>query len=226
MEIQFLGHSAFRLSDGRNEVLIDPFLTNNPKAPTTADELDATTILITHGHQDHVGDAVSIAKRTGASIVVLTEIADEIVMKEKLPVHDANLGGTVHFEWGWAKLVPAIHTSTTDAGTASIAAGLLVEFDGKLIYHLGDTCLFSDMQLVAPPGRRIDVALMPIGGHYTMDRWDAVRAVQFIDPIVAVPMHYDTFPPIQTDAGAFKQDVEEQTGTKVVIMEPGETHKP
>jgi L-ascorbate metabolism protein UlaG (beta-lactamase superfamily) len=222
MDIRFLGHATFSLSDGDTTVLIDPFLTGNPKAAASADEVDATTILLTHGHADHFGDTVSIAKRTGATVVAIVELANE-VGEEGVDVRDPNFGGTVKFDWGWVRLVPAWHTSMTPKGTVNTPAGLVVNFKDTIVYHLGDTCLFSDMQLV---GKRdpIDVALMCIGGHYTMDRFDAVDAAGLIGAKTVIPCHYGTFPPIETDAQAFKSDVESGTGSQVVILEPGETH--
>jgi L-ascorbate metabolism protein UlaG (beta-lactamase superfamily) len=224
MELRFLGHAAVALADGETTVLIDPFLTGNPKAAAAADEVDATTILVTHGHGDHVGDTVAIAKRTGATVVAVVELANEIGA-QGVEVRDPNLGGTETFEWGSAKLVPAWHTSTSPGGTPSIACGVLVDFKGTTIYHVGDTCLFSDLQLVGRT-REIDVALVPIGGHYTMDRHDAVEAVRLIGAKTVVPIHYDTFPPIETDAQAFKAEVEASTGSKVVVLAPGETLSP
>jgi L-ascorbate metabolism protein UlaG (beta-lactamase superfamily) len=223
MDIQFLGHAAFRLSDGTVNVLVDPFLTGNPKAAASADEVQADAVLLTHGHADHYGDTVAIAKRTGATVVAITEIAEEIG-KEGVEVIDCNFGGTAKFDWGWVKLVPAFHTSTTPNGTVTPAGGLLIHIGGKLVYHLGDTALFSDLQLISRRGDHVDVALVPIGGHYTMDRWDAVTAVEFVNPTTVIPCHYDTFPPIETDAEAFKADVENSTGASVVILAPGETH--
>jgi L-ascorbate metabolism protein UlaG (beta-lactamase superfamily) len=224
MELRFLGHAAFELKDGGTTVLVDPFLTGNPKAAASADELDATTILISHGHGDHVGDAVDIAKRTGATVVAVVELANELG-GQGADVRDPNLGGTVSFDWGSVKLVPAWHTSTSPGGTPSIACGLLIELGGTTIYHLGDTCLFSDLQLVGR-GREIDVALVPIGGHYTMDRHDAVEAARLVGAKTVIPIHYDTFPPIETDAQAFKADVEGQTSSKVVVLAPGESFTP
>jgi L-ascorbate metabolism protein UlaG (beta-lactamase superfamily) len=225
MELRYLGHSAVSLTDGDTRVLVDPFLTGNPKAAASADEVDPTHILLTHGHQDHYGDTVDIAKRTGAVVLAITEIADELE-QEGLDVRDPNLGGTVKFDWGWVKVVPAFHTSTTPKGTPSLPAGLLIDIGGTLVYHLGDTALFSDLQLIARRGDHVDVALVPIGGHYTMDRIDAVTAVEFIQPKVVIPVHYDTFPPIETDAQQFKADVESQTSASVVVLAPGETWEP
>jgi L-ascorbate metabolism protein UlaG (beta-lactamase superfamily) len=223
MEVRFLGHACFTLSDGGDTtVLIDPFLTSNPKAAIAAEDVAATTILLTHGHGDHLGDTVEIAKRTGATVVAITEIAGELG-EEGLDVRDTNLGGTEKFDWGTVKLVPALHTSTTPKGTVSAPAGLVVNFQDTVVYHLGDTALFSDLQLV---GKRapIDIALMCIGGHYTMDRTDAVQAASLVGAKTVIPCHYNTFPLVETDADAFKSDVESATGSNVVILEPGETH--
>jgi L-ascorbate metabolism protein UlaG (beta-lactamase superfamily) len=220
MDIRFLGHACFELSDGDTSVLIDPFLTGNPKAAANADELSPTTILLTHGHADHIGDTVSIAKSGGVPVVAITELAGEIG-DEGVDVFDPNLGGTVEFDWGWVRLVPAWHTSTTPKGTVNTPAGMVINFGGKTVYHLGDTALFSDLSLVSRRDE-IDVALMCIGGHYTMDRHDAVRAADFVQAHTVIPCHYDTFPPIETDAEAFKADVDGE----VVILAPGETHTP
>jgi len=222
MDVRFLGHACFALSDGADTVLIDPFLTGNPKAAISADDVNATSILLSHGHGDHIGDTVSIAKRTGAPVTAIVELAGELG-EEGVDVRDPNLGGTVKFDWGWVKLVPAWHTSTTPKGTVNTPAGLLINFYDKVVYHLGDTSLFSDMTLV---GKRhpIDVALVPIGGHYTMDRLDAVDAADLIGAKTVIPCHYDTFPLIETDAQAFKSEVESSTRSDVVLLDPGQTH--
>ncbi|HWC85181.1 MAG TPA: metal-dependent hydrolase [Solirubrobacteraceae bacterium] len=222
MDLRFLGHAAFSLSDGDTAVLIDPFLTGNPKAAVSAEDVSATTILLTHGHADHIGDTVDIAKRTGAPVVAIVELAGEIGA-EGVDVFDPNLGGTVTFDWGWVKLVPAWHTSTTPKGTVNTPAGMLINFKDTIVYHLGDTCLFSDLGLV---GRRnpIDVALMCVGGHYTMDRVDGVEAASLVGAKTVIPCHYNTFPPIETDIEVFKSDVEGATGSSVVVLDPGETH--
>src|ERR1700721_1629417 len=166
MEVRFLGHACFTLSDGDTTVLIDPFLTGNPKAAIAADDVAATTILLTHGHGDHIGDTVSIATRTGATTVAIVELANELGA-DGVDVRDPNLGGTVKFDWGWVKLVPAWHTSTTPKGTVNTPAGLLINFKDTIASHLGDTALFSDLSLV---GKRnpIDYALMCLGGAYHM----------------------------------------------------------
>jgi L-ascorbate metabolism protein UlaG (beta-lactamase superfamily) len=222
VDIRFLGHACFELTDGDTRVLMDPFLSGNPKAAAAPDELDPTHIFLTHGHPDHYGDIVDIAKRTGAQVVTIAEIAGELGEAGVENLSDPNLGGTVEFDDVWVKLVPAWHTSTTPNGTASVPAGMVVGLGGKVVYHLGDTALFSDLRLV---GERnpVDVALMCIGGHYTMDRHDAVTAAGLVGATTVIPCHYDTFPPVETDSQAFKADVEAQTSSKVELLAPGET---
>jgi L-ascorbate metabolism protein UlaG (beta-lactamase superfamily) len=220
LDIRFLGHACFELSEGDTRILIDPFLTGNPKAAASADELDPTHIFLTHGHQDHYGDIVEIAKRTGAQCVAIVEIAAELEGKGVENVANPNIGGTVEFDGGWVRLVPAWHTSTTPDGTVTIPAGLVISLGGKIVYHLGDTGLFSDLQLVKARDE-IDVALMCIGGHFTMDPTDAVVAAEWVGAKQVIPCHYNTFPPIEQDAEKFKSDVQ---GSEVVILEPGETH--
>jgi L-ascorbate metabolism protein UlaG (beta-lactamase superfamily) len=225
MEIRYLGHATFELSDGDARILVDPFLApNNPKASVTADDIDPTHILLTHGHVDHVADAVALAKRTGAHCVAIVELASWLGEQGVENVSDPNIGGTVEFDWGWVKLVQAFHTSTTPDGKAIHSpSGLVINVGGTTVYHLGDTGLFGDLQLIAER-TPVDVALMPIGGHYTMDRHDAVVAAKLVGAGTVIPCHYNTFPPIETDAEAFKSDVESQTGSKVVVLEPDQTH--
>jgi L-ascorbate metabolism protein UlaG (beta-lactamase superfamily) len=235
MEIKFHGQSCFELSEGDVTVLTDPFLKpNNPLAVATADEVSPTHIALSHGHADHVADAVAVAKRTGAHCVAIVELAKWLEGQGVAEVSDPNFGGTVEFEWGYISLVPAWHTNTipgseeapfsAEHGIAiGPAAGLVIKVGETTVYHAGDTCLFGDMKLIA---RRsdIDVALLPIGGHYTMDRRDAAVAAEFVAAGTVIPMHYDTFPAIEADPQAFKSEVEEKTSSTVVVLEPGQSH--
>ncbi len=235
MEIKFHGQSCFEITDGEATVLTDPFLKpNNPVAVATADEVKADVIAVSHGHADHIADAIPVSKATGAHCVSIVEVANWLDAHGAAAVSDPNLGGTVNFDWGWIKLVPAWHTNTipgsedapfsAEQGVAiGTCTGMLINIGGKTIYHAGDTCLFGDMKLIAERNP-VDIALLPIGGHYTMDRHDAVIAAQFIGADTVIPMHFNTFPPIETDASAFKADVEAAGAGTVVVLEPGETH--
>ncbi len=230
MEIKFIGHSTFELADaaGDARLLIDPFLApNNPVAGVSAGEVEPTHILLTHGHPDHAADAVDVAKRTGAHCVAIVELARWLGAQGVEEVSDPNLGGTVAFDWGSVKLVPALHTNTTPDGRFGIgtAAGLVIEFGGLTVYHLGDTALFSDLALVAER-HPLDLAIVPIGGHFTMDRHDAAYACELLGAPTVIPCHYDTFAAVETDAGAFRAEVETATESEVVILAPGETYSP
>ena len=235
MEIRFHGQSCFSLIDGETKVVIDPFLKpNNPAATKTAGEIEATHMFVTHGHIDHCADAVELAKKNNAEVAAIVELANWLGEQGVENVADPNLGGTVEYETCSVKLVPAWHTSTiagneeapysaTSGGTGiGTPAGLVVKLGGKTVYHAGDTCLFGDMKLI---GERdpLDVALIPIGGHYTMDRVDAVAAAELLGAATVIPMHYDTFPPIETDSEAFKAEVEKETDSKVVLLKPEES---
>jgi L-ascorbate metabolism protein UlaG (beta-lactamase superfamily) len=225
LEIRFLGHAAVALEHEGTTVLVDPFLTGNPKAAVSAEEVQADAILLTHGHADHLGDTVAIARRTGAPVVAIVELARELEgdLGDEHQVFDPNLGGTVEFDWGSVMLVPAWHTAVSPSGSAHTPAGLVIELGGKRIYHLGDTCLFSDLQLVKRRGR-LDVALIPIGGHYTMDRFDAVVAAEWVGADQVIPIHYNTFPPVVADAQGFRDDVQHAGFAEVIVLEPGATH--
>jgi L-ascorbate metabolism protein UlaG (beta-lactamase superfamily) len=233
MEIKFHGHSCFEYSDGGTTVLTDPFLApNNPAAVATAADVEPDVIAVSHGHADHIADAVPVAQRTGAHCVAMVEVAGWLGSHGVEQVSDPNLGGTVSFDWGWIKLVPAWHTNTlpgsderpfsaelgTPIGTPS---GLIIEMGGLTIYDAGDTCLFGDMELI---GKRhgVDVALLPIGGHYTMDREDAAYAAELIGAKRVIPIHYDTFPPIETDPQAFANDLSAK-GIEAIVLNPGQS---
>jgi L-ascorbate metabolism protein UlaG (beta-lactamase superfamily) len=226
--LTYIGHSAFMLEDGENVVLIDPFVTGNPAAKKhKAEHLSPRTILLTHAHNDHVGDTIAIAKRTGATVIATAELADWLSSQGVAGAVGANHGGTVKFDGGSVKFTPAWHTSSYQVGGERVApgvpAGLVVRFGGKTIYLAGDTALFSDMKLIGEEG--LDVAVIPIGDHFTMGPADAVRAVEFLNAGTVIPCHYNTFDPIRQDGGEFKRQVEARTSSKVVVLEPGAAHE-
>ncbi|HAN95715.1 MAG: metal-dependent hydrolase [Limnochordia bacterium] len=218
MKIQFLGHACFLLEGSPGKVLVDPFLSGNPLAAKTADEVEADYILVSHGHHDHVGDAVSIAKRTGAVICSTVEVAGELFEPEGLEVVAGNIGGRLPTSFGSVKLVPAQHGSGVSGG---LACGFVVEMDGKKIYHAGDTGLFADLQLLQD--EELDAALLPIGDYYTMGPADAVKAVEMIRPGLVIPMHYNTFPAIKQDPQEFKKSVDELDLCQVAVLAPGQS---
>jgi len=225
MKLTWLGHSAFLLENGDAQVLIDPFLSGNPAASAQADQFSPQTILLTHAHNDHVGDTVEIAKRSGATTISTFELG-EYLESQGVNANYGNHGGTLKFDGGTAKIVPAWHTSSysTPEGVVApgVPAGLVVRFGGKTIYFAGDTCLFGDMALIGEEG--LDIAVIPIGDHFTMGPTDAVRALKLLKPSVAIPCHYNTFPPIKQDAQAFAREAQEKAGVKVEALNPGATY--
>ena len=222
--LHYIAHSAFELSSDDASVLIDPFITGNPLATAGPEDFSPQTILLTHAHNDHVGDSLSIATRTGATIIATAELAGYLGEKGAQTI-GANHGGTIAFNGGTAKFTPAWHTSSYRDGDNVVApgvpAGYVVRFGGKTIYFAGDTSLFGDMRLIGEEG--LDVAVIPIGDHFTMGPADAIRAVKFLEPQFVIPCHYNTFPAIKQDVGRFKAMVEEQTSARGIVLAPGES---
>lgn len=222
--LTYIGHSAFQLSDGNRTILVDPFMSGNPSATISATSVSPDAILITHGHNDHVGDAIEIAKRTGCAVVTTVELGGYLSDQGLDKVTAGNFGGTLSFPGGTAKIVPAWHSSTYSTSDGSVAqgipAGLVVRFGGVTIYFAGDTCLFGDMALIGEEG--LDAAVIPIGDHFTMGPDDAVKAARLLKAPVVIPCHYNTFPPIRQDAGDFKTKLEAATSSTAVVLAPGE----
>lgn len=217
MELTFLGHACFLLDDGSCKVLTDPFLTGNGLAAASADQVEADFIFVTHGHGDHTGDAEAIAKRTDATVCCTVDLAEGVFGPAGVKTQVGNLGGRIPMPFGSAKFFQAIHGSGVPG---CLTCGFIFEMGGKKIYHAGDTALMSDMALLAD--EEIDVALLPIGDVFTMGPEDALRAVKMIRPKLAVPMHYNTFPPIAQDPEAFAASVR-AAGFQAQVLRPGES---
>lgn len=219
MKIKYLGHACFLLDNGKTKIIVDPFLKGNPKAAADPEDIDAEYVFVTHDHDDHVGDAIEICERTGATAVTTVDVGVSRFDGVKFPVVTNNIGGWMPFPFGRVKTVIAIHGG---GAPGSLACGFVFDIDGKKIYHAGDTALTSDMQFLAD--EKIDLALLPIGDFFTMGPKDAVKAAKLIQPKTIIPMHFNTFPPIKQDGDAFKKDAE-AAGFACEVLKPGECYE-
>ena len=219
VSLRWLGHSAVALDIDGRKVLIDPFVSGNPAAKASAKDLNAEVILLTHAHGDHVGDSVEIAKRTGALVVCNFEMGDWFMAHGVENVFQGNPGGSYRSDWLSAKWTIAFHSSSFPDGTyGGQPNGFIIRGGGATIYHAGDTSLFSDMQLIGAEG--IDLALLPIGDVFTMGIDDSISAIKLVQPKMVLPIHYNTFPPIEQDAEAWAQRVSDETDAEPVVLAP------
>ncbi|HEV2529779.1 MAG TPA: metal-dependent hydrolase [Thermomicrobiales bacterium] len=224
VSITWVGHGTWYLDADGHGVLVDPFVDSNPSATRKNTDLTPDTILLTHAHGDHVADVVDIAKRSGATVYAIVELAGWVQKQGVENTVGFNMGGTVWFPGGSAKMTPAWHSSVTPDGAVSTPpAGFVVRFGGRTIYFAGDTALFGDMRLIGEEG--LDIAVLPIGDHFTMGPEDAVKAAEMLGAPVILPGHYNTFPPIQQDVAAFADAVASRTSSRVEIFQPGETRE-
>lgn len=223
INITWLSHSSFALDIGGHSVLIDPFVTGNPLAPLPVDQLEAEYILISHGHGDHVGDAVEIAQRTGAATISNVEISQWLRGQGVQNTYGQNTGGSADYGFMDVKLTLAFHSSSLPDGSyGGMPNGFLITAAGYRLYFAGDTALFGDMGLIGDEG--IDVAFLPIGDYFTMGIDDAVKAVKLLRPRVVLPMHYNTFPPIQQNVSQWANRVSSETDAQPIVIDPGQSY--
>lgn len=226
MKVKYLGHSSILIEDKDFKALVDPFLKGNPSYKEDKSDIEGIThIFITHGHGDHIGDTVEIAKANDCLIISNAEVCSILRRRNpELKFHPMHIGGVYHFDFGRVKMTPAVHGSSfTDENgiiqSAGNPGGFVIGLSGKKIYHAGDTGLTMDMKLLER--EKIDIAFLPIGGNYTMDIEDAIEAARFIVSKVTIPMHYNTFPLIKADPTQFKDRL---LGHIVEILEPSESY--
>lgn len=225
VKVTFIGHSCFLLESGSHKILIDPFITGNPVARASSEHKRADFILISHGHGDHLGDAVKLAKESGAMVISNFEICTHCESQGVEKTHPLHIGGGNEFPFGSVKLTIAHHGSTLGDKLeyGGNPVGFIIRTDGKVIYHSGDTGLFLDMKLIGELDS-IDLALLPIGGNFTMDIPDAIKAVEFLNAKRAIPMHYNTFDLIACDPADFVDGIK-SLGVEGIALGFGESYQ-
>lgn len=215
LTLTFLGHAGFLLGDGMQSVAVDPFLTGNPVATMQAHDVKCRAIVLTHGHADHIGDTIAIAKANRATVYGVFEIA-EFVGKQGIAAEAGNTGGKIATPFGWVAFTQAFHSSSYEGRYMGMPCGAVVHIGGVTVYHLGDTGIFSDLKLLGEIYRP-DIALIPAGDRFTMGPELAAMAAELVRPKVAIPIHYGTWPLLAQDVSAFKPK-----GVEVKVMAPGE----
>ena len=220
--LTFLGHATFEIETAGKRLLLDPFLDDNPQAKIRAADVQPDVVLLTHGHFDHVGDCVAIAKRTGALVVANADICTWLERHGVENTHAMNIGGAHRFDFGTVKMTLAHHSSMLpDGAYGGNPSGFLLTLEDGVVYFAGDTGLFSDMTLIGEAG--IDVAVLPIGDNFTMGPDDALQAVKLLQPGRVVPNHYNTWPPIEVDVQAWAEQVRAETAAEPIVTLPGES---
>ncbi len=220
MKLTYEGHSCFQIEADDHRIIIDPFLEGNPLAVLKPNKVEVEAVLVTHGHADHLGSAIDIAKKNDAPIIAPFELVNYCI-ERGANGHHMHIGGAFNFPFGRVKLTIAHHGSTTETGAVGNPCGFIVEMGGQTIYHAGDTGIFSDMSLIGEL-HDIDYALLPIGDNFTMGVADAIVAAKLLKPRVVIPMHYNTFEIIKQDPKEFKDGLE-GSGIEVIILEGGES---
>lgn len=223
MKITWLGHGSWKIEISDETVLLDPFLDENPASPVKADEVEAGTILVSHGHFDHVADVASIAKRCNSRVIAIYEIATWFAEEHSIAdTVGMNVGGTFDLGFAQVKMTPAIHSSQLPDGTSGgVAAGFLLTAEEKNVYFACDTALFTDMELIGTTG--LDLAVLPIGDLFTMGIADSIEATKLTNPKMVTPAHYNTWPPIEQDAEAWAEKIEAETNSTPKVLKPGES---
>ncbi|MCL1816070.1 MAG: metal-dependent hydrolase [Clostridiales bacterium] len=221
MKIIYEGHSCFQiLGNWGPRILLDPFISGNPFCEKSPQDFKPELILVSHGHSDHLGDALEIAKANGATLAASVDLL-QVLDISGLKTIGFNMGGGFEFKEAKIHMMPASHGSNVNGAYAGLACGYMIHLEDKNLYFAGDTAIFGDMEKVLSR-YEIDCAMLPIGGFYTMGPKDAITAAKWLKAKTVIPMHYNTFPVIKQDVWEFKEELEEKTSSKCLVLGPGQ----